>query len=630
MKQLLFSIICFLCFVTVFSQINRNKIWYFGEYAGLDFNFNPPVPLNNSAMNQDEGCASISDLNGAILFYTDGRRIWNRNHQVMLNGTGLLGGISSSQSALIVPKPLNNNIYYVFTVPSQSNNVPFSYSIVDMSLEAGLGAVTDKNVPLYGPVDEKLTGTLKSNGIDYWIIAKGSANDIFVSYSLTTVGLNPVPVISHSGSVFSNFTDKIGYARISPNGSKLCVTYNFAGMSQLFDFDINTGIISNPIDLVVNKAYGVVFSPDNSKLYIMESGYDCKIWQYNLLAGSPTDIQNSAYIVVQPIVNPGYVEYGAGLALGPDEKIYSCYYHRKYLGVINDPNQVGAACNYVHIGIYIAPGISKVGLGLPNQIYYPTEIPCLVASHLTFEISICSNQSYQLPSGTVVSAPGLYFDTIKNQMGTCDSITYEINLLAFNVIRIDTSVHICPRNTYQLPSGAIVRYEGTYLDTLRNQSSCDSIIYKIHINIDDVSYTNITDSLFTGQTYTLPSGVIVNSSGIYTSLFKNSVGCDSVVTLNLKQITLADCLVINNAFTPNGDGINDSWILYRYRCFKRLSINIYNRYGSLIYHTEDYKNDWNGRYMNNTLPDGTYYFVLNAFAYNDKQQLIKGNVTILR
>ncbi len=87
MKQLIFSIICFLCFVTVFSQINRNKIWYFGEYAGLDFNFNPPVPLNNSAMNQDEGCASISDLYGAILFYTDGRKIWNRNHQVMLNGT---------------------------------------------------------------------------------------------------------------------------------------------------------------------------------------------------------------------------------------------------------------------------------------------------------------------------------------------------------------------------------------------------------------------------------------------------------------------------------------------------------------------------------------------------------------
>lgn len=49
----------------------------------------------------------------------------------------------------------------------------------------------------------------------------------------------------------------------------------------------------------------------------------------------------------------------------------------------------------------------------------------------------------------------------------------------------------------------------------------------------------------------------------------------------------------------------------------------YNRYGNYIYHTEDYKNDWNGRYMNKTLPDGTYYFVLNAFAYNDKQQLIR-------
>ncbi len=74
-----------------------------------------------------------------------------------------------------------------------------------MSLEAGLGAVTDKNVPLYGPVDEKLTGTLKSNGIDYWIIAKGSANDIFVSYSLTNAGLKSVPVTSHLRTVFSEY-----------------------------------------------------------------------------------------------------------------------------------------------------------------------------------------------------------------------------------------------------------------------------------------------------------------------------------------------------------------------------------------------------------------------------------------
>jgi len=629
MKQFVLLVICFFCLLTVFSQINRNKIWYFGEYAGLDFNFNPPVALSNSAMNQDEGCASIADLNGNILFYTNGGKIWNRNHQIMLNGTGLIGGYSSSQSALIVPKPLDNNIFYVFTVPVQNVIAPFSYSIVDMSLDAGLGAVTDKNVSLYDSVDEKVTGTLKSNGVDYWIVAKGAANDVIVSYSLTAAGLNSVPVISHAGSVFANYNDKQGYARISPNGSKLCIAYKFGGVCQLFDFDNNTGIVSNPIDLVIANPYGVAFSADNSKLYVMKSGSDCLVMQYNLLAGSPINIQNSAYVVVQPAVNPGYVENGTALALGPDEKIYACYYHRKYLGIINNPNLAGAACNYVHLGVYLDPA-SKSSLGLPNQVYYPNVTSCPVITNFQYNITICSSQSYQLPSGAVVSSSGIYLDTIKNQTGTCDSITYAINLSVLKVLLVDTTVHICPGNTYKLPSGAIVQSEGIYLDTIRNQVFCDSIIYTINLKIDNVSYTTITDSLFTGQKYILPSGIVVSSAGTYQSIFANSVGCDSIVTLILKQKTLSDCLFINNAFTPNGDGINDNWILSRYRCFKRLAVNIYNRYGSLVYHTEDYKNDWNGKYMNKNLPDATYYFVLKAITFDDEQQEIKGNVTILR
>lgn len=628
MKQFSLSIIFFLYLATVFSQINRNKIWYFGEKAGLDFNFVPPIPLNNSAMNQDEGCASISDLNGNILFYTDGRKIWNRNHQLMPNGIGLTGGISSSQSALIVPKPSSNNIFYVFTVPSQSNIVPFSYSIVDMSLAAGLGDVTDKNVPLYGPVDEKVTGTLKSNGIDYWIIAKGTANDVFVSYSLTAGGLNPVPITSHAGGFFSNFSDKQGYARMSPNGAKLCVGYVFSGICQLFDFDINTGIVSNPIDLHMNRPYGIAFSPDNSKLYVMENTYDCRIWQYNLLAGSPLDIQNSAYIVAQPVINPGYVELGCGMALGPDEKIYACYYHRKYLSIINEPNQAGIACNYVHVGVNVGNG--KNSLGLPNQVYYPPEGPCPATSHHNYNAAVCFGQSYQLPSGTVVSTSGIYLDTIKNQFGNCDSVTYIINLSVLSFLRVDTTVHICPGNTYQLPSGSIVSVGGTYLDTLKNQSSCDSIVYTIHLNIDNISYTNITDSIFIGQNYILPSGAIVSSAGIYTSVFTNTVGCDSIVTISLAKKAIADCVVLNNAFTPNGDGINDKWILYHYRCFKKLSVNVYNRYGNLIYYAEDYQNNWDGRYLNKDLPDATYYYIFKVVTFDEQQQYFKGNVTILR
>ncbi|WP_282053397.1 hypothetical protein [Maribacter luteus] len=94
-------------FVVMFSVFqlsgqNENKIWYFGENAGLDFNTSPPTVLTNSAMIAPEGCSSIADTNGDLLFYTNGETIYNRNHQPMVNGIGLNGNVSSSQSVLIV------------------------------------------------------------------------------------------------------------------------------------------------------------------------------------------------------------------------------------------------------------------------------------------------------------------------------------------------------------------------------------------------------------------------------------------------------------------------------------------------------------------------------------------------
>jgi len=49
--------------------------WYFGEKAGLDFSSGSPVVVANGALRTDEGCATISDSNGKLLFYTDGTTV---------------------------------------------------------------------------------------------------------------------------------------------------------------------------------------------------------------------------------------------------------------------------------------------------------------------------------------------------------------------------------------------------------------------------------------------------------------------------------------------------------------------------------------------------------------------------
>ena len=89
--------------------------WFFGQYAGLNFNNRTPVPQQGSLYTL-EGCATISNKKGGLLFYTDGFTIWNRNHQIMPNGNDLYGQRSSTQAAIIVPMPESENLYYVFTV----------------------------------------------------------------------------------------------------------------------------------------------------------------------------------------------------------------------------------------------------------------------------------------------------------------------------------------------------------------------------------------------------------------------------------------------------------------------------------------------------------------------------------
>ena len=148
----------------------EGNIWYFGSYAGLDFNSGSPVPLTNGALNTAEGCATISDANGNLLFYTDGSTIWNKNHVTMPNGTGLLGNSTSTQAGLIIKQPGSANLYYVFSIFTD-----FAYSIVDMNLQSGNGDVVagSKNIVIAGGVNsEKQCATKHANGTDVWKIGR--------------------------------------------------------------------------------------------------------------------------------------------------------------------------------------------------------------------------------------------------------------------------------------------------------------------------------------------------------------------------------------------------------------------------------------------------------------------------
>ncbi|MEP6935328.1 MAG: hypothetical protein ABI988_15560, partial [Nitrospirota bacterium] len=113
---------CFLLSLQALSAQKQDNVWYFGYKVGIDFNGPSPVVLTDGKMVTQEGCASIADRNtGKLLFYTDGDSVWNRNHGTMLNGYGLYGHYSSTQSALIVPMPGDTTRYFIFTSDAARN-----------------------------------------------------------------------------------------------------------------------------------------------------------------------------------------------------------------------------------------------------------------------------------------------------------------------------------------------------------------------------------------------------------------------------------------------------------------------------------------------------------------------------
>ncbi len=356
------TIIFYAAFFSVaFSQQpERATFWYFGENAGLDFSEGNPTAQTNGAMKAFEGCASISDKSGNLLFYTNGGTVpfpggvWNRQHQLMPNGdlTGTGGCGSSFQSSLIVPHPkYHDRLFYMFTTDCIENNSAggLRYSIIDLSLDGGLGDVVTKDVLLTTPVDESLTAIQHANGKDYWIVAHKQKTDSFYVYHLSQDGITGL-VKTKIGPVTPDYA---GALVASANGEKLA----YAGLTftALFDFNRETGEVLNHVDLQ-QPGYSACFSPDCKLLYVAD-GVNRNLYQFDILNPSPASTKDQ----VGTTASTGF----GSMQLGPDGKIYVArFVSSTFLGVILNPNLKSDECQYLDDGIYLAGRLGKGGL--PN------------------------------------------------------------------------------------------------------------------------------------------------------------------------------------------------------------------------------------------------------------------------
>lgn len=86
-------------------------------------------------------------------------------------------------------------------------------------------------------------------------------------------------------------------------------------------------------------------------------------------------------------------------------------------------------------------------------------------------------------------------------------------------------------------------------------------------------------------------------------------------------------LVINNMITPNGDGVNDTWLVKNIHLFNNNDVKIYDRDGRLVFSMIGYDNSWDGKHNGNPLPEDTYYYILT---FDSGKMVKKGFITIVK
>lgn len=540
MKKHLRYILPGLCFI--FSQgkisaqnfiqrpefIKANSNWVFGDSSGIDFNTNPPLSLE-TATDAPEGGVAVSDTaTGQLLFYANGDNCWNRNHELMPNGFDLSGGAvgtvangetvmsarSSAQANCVVPVLGQPGKYYLFSLQNYSfgsTNPQLYYSIVDMSLEGGLGdiAAGQKNILVNaGPLQEGMIA-IPGNNCDVWLLVHKYHEPLFYAYHITEAGIDPTPVQSTTSSSLGGISAayEMGTMAVSPDRSKIAITSYSAfcillglapalGGVQVAEFDPSSGLITN--DLKINDsiaAYSVSFSPDNSRLYVqgmaddgtvaytLGTGGRVQILQYDMSTYTAAAISASKTAIYDVDADDAGEQFH-GLRSNGTVIIQG---DMKYIAA---PNLSGAACNFQagpFIALYSTSAADNYGLG--NDVIYP--LPPDTLYHQLLDTATCYGDAVQLNalpgfeayqwddgstgSSRVVTEPGRYWVFSRD---ACHSRidTFVLGVKADARVSLGNDTTLCKQQPFLLHAKA---KQGT---TLRWQDGSSNSTLKVYNN----------------------------------------------------------------------------------------------------------------------------------------------------
>lgn len=385
-------VIIFLCStISSYAQSKQDYIWMFGldvspieGILGYRFDFNTEsfeIQESYNGLGMDNNNASISTVDGDLLFYTNGCAVLNSNAEVMPNGDSLNYdiwmevfnwddcnyGYPGFQDIMILNAPGDDDLFYIlqktimYNGPGEIDSITLQSTLIDMSLNGGLGDVIEKNRTLYSDSNSLvsyLTAIRHNNGIDWWVIQPLVEDSTFLTYLISENGIERQDN-QNTHQYFNTYRSSAsGTAKFSPDGTKYAL-YNFYDQLHIYDFDRETGLLSNhqkieiyneeDIDIEDIRFSSVEWSPNSRFIYTTsrDNLHQIDLWEDNpedgirlidTYNGTQDPFSTTFFLMVQ----------------GPDCRIYICptsgtnSYH-----VINYPDELGIACDFVQNGIVL-------------------------------------------------------------------------------------------------------------------------------------------------------------------------------------------------------------------------------------------------------------------------------------
>ncbi len=645
----------------LFAQ-KENNVWivektpgYFNDYtvtSSYFLDFNKPYPEIQEKSHAPYGWdlfvaagfetqnASVCNSDGKLLFAVIGNRIFDKNTEAVPNTFNHQEYPLNSNILInfIAQKPKNPNLYYVISslnippiiISDSSSNLEMTvYSEFDMSLNGGKGDITVgiKDIPLL------INDTQLNNSFNfsYWsFLIKGICNEawylcldidtlegansfgtVLLAYKISEYGLDATPIVAKRFNVpityFPSHLGKFLFAHVGEDGYKL------------FHFNPNTAQLEDPISLQVERSYNnpvlywmATYSLDNKFLFAVE---DNTIYQFDLSSDDETTINASKKKIFTN--NTGNISQ---IKMGPDNKLYvlvyglsetSVYGNTRLLQISGDFESEEKLVVRAHWDKYNRMGfLPNMAITFPEgDIFRPAQekIVCTAADSIKLRGEYNAQYYVWSTGDTTATIYGRAGEVYWVQSYLCDAVYYDtfiVRMPQASETGIDSlPTTICAGASIQLSAknetGEAYAWSNSRFQKIGENAQTQANVYYSN----EIIYLDETDQY----------------------------GCqhrDSVVFS-----TYPCCgLLLPNSFTPNGDGLNDRFGVVVDADKRIETFHIYDRWGTLVFKSNDAYDTWDGTYLGKALPAGVYYYILSYRCYETEPPLktLKGDVTLIR